>query len=350
MVKKKDNAQKSALNLSGHWNSVIKPQDYVQKVIEEGISATFLIEPLAKGMGYTLGNSFRRILLSLLQGAAITSVKIEGVEHEFSTVPGVREDVCEMILSLKQVAFRYSGTDKKRVRLKATGPAVVTASFIDCPADVEVVNGDLVICHLDQGAKLDMELTVESGRGYVAANDNRYADMPLGVIPIDSIFTPVSRVTFKVENSRVGSQTELDKLILTIETNGSINPELAMGLAAKILQDQLTLFVNFRDVEDIVVEQEEVLPFDLSLLKKVDDLELSVRSQNCLKNDNIVYIGDLVVKTESEMLKTPNFGRKSLNEIKELLTSMNLKFGMYIPEWPPENVEELAKKYEENIN
>jgi DNA-directed RNA polymerase subunit alpha len=332
--------------ISGNWTSLIKPtQYYLESIVNS--TAVFKVEPLERGFGITLGNALRRILLSSLQGAAITAVRIEGVDHEFSSVPGVREDVTDIILNLKSVVVKYGGSERKKLRLTATGPCVVTASMIQCVDDIEIVNKDLVICHLDRDAKIDMEFLIGVGKGYIAASENRMLEMPIGVVPIDSIFSPVKRVTFKVENSRVGSETEYDKLYLTIETNGSLTPDLALSLAAKILQDQLQIFVNFEDVEEQIEEEEEKLPFDPQLLKKVDDLELSVRSHNCLKNDNIRYIGDLVVKSEGEMLKTPNFGRKSLNEIKEVLSSMGLKFGMDVPGWPPENIEELAKKYEE---
>lgn len=349
--RKKDESiqESSAKNIiTANWSTLIKPDKYSEKQINANTSE-FKIDPLERGFGTTLANALRRIMLSSLQGAAISSVKIAGVDHEFSTIAGVNEDVTEIILRLKQVVLKYAGPEKRRVRLKATGPCVVTASMIETTHDIDVVNKDHVICHLDKGASIDMEFIVSTGRGYISANDNRTMDTPLGVIPIDTIFSPVKRVTFKIEHSRVGSETEYDKLFLTIETNGSITPELALGLGSKILQDQLSVFVNFAEVEDIKEAEEEKLPFDIQLLRKVDDLELSVRSQNCLKNDNIVYIGDLVVKSEAEMLKTPNFGRKSLNEIKELLSSMNLKFGMYVPGWPPENIEELVRKYEDHL-
>jgi DNA-directed RNA polymerase subunit alpha len=334
--------------IAQNWTSLIKPAQF--QVDESGKNTcTFKIEPLERGFGITLANALRRIMLSVLQGAAFTSVKIEGVDHEFTTIPGVKEDVTDIILNLKQVVVKYGGKERKRVSLKAVGPCNVTAGMIETPADVEIVNKDLIICTLDKDAKLQMEFTINTGKGYISVNDNRAADMPLGVIPMDSIYSPVKRVTFRVENSRVGSETEYDKLYLTIETNGALTPDLALGLSAKVLQEQLQLFVNFDDKEESIEAQEDKLPFDINLLRKVDDLELSVRSQNCLKNDNIVYIGDLVTKTESEMLKTPNFGRKSLNEIKELLNSMNLKFGMEVPGWPPENVEEMVKKYEEQL-
>lgn len=344
-----ESVQDGAKNIiAANWASLIKPSDYTIDNINSRTS-TFKIEPLERGFGVTLANSIRRILMSSLQGAAITSMKIEGADHEFSSLPGVKEDITDIVLNVKQIVLKYGGTDTKRVSLKASGPCVVTAGMIETSHDIEVINTDHVICTLDKDSKLDMEFTVETGKGYVSANDNRSSDTPLGVIPVDSIFTPIKRVTYKVDHSRVGSDTEYDKLFLTIETDGSLTPDLALGLAAKIIQDQLTIFIKFQDTHEEKEQQEEELPFDIQLLRKVDDLELSVRSQNCLKNDNIVYIGDLVVKTEAEMLKTPNFGRKSLNEIKELLASMNFRFGMEIQDWPPENIEEITKKYEEQL-
>jgi DNA-directed RNA polymerase subunit alpha len=334
--------------IAANWASLIKPSDYETKHLSANCSV-FNISPLEKGFGTTLGNSFRRILLSVLQGAAIIAVKIEGVEHEFATIPGVKEDVVEVVLNLKQVVLRYAGTEKKKISLKVNAHGPVTAGMIDTPHDVEVINTDHVICHLDKGYNLNMEFTISTGKGYVSANENRQHVSSLGVIPIDAIFSPVKRAAFKIENSRVGSETEYDKLLLTVETNGSLSPDLALGLSAKILQDQLSIFSSFTEIEEVKVDEDNKLPFDINLLRRVDDLELSVRSHNCLKNDNIRYIGDLVVRTEAEMLKTPNFGRKSLNEIKELLISMNLRFGMEISEWPPENVEDLIKKYEEQL-
>lgn len=342
------NQEQARAVVAANWNSLIKPADYKEKQVTE-FASTFEIEPLEKGYGATFGNSFRRFLLSSLRGAAISSLRIEGVDHEFSTIPGVREDVTEVVLNIKQVVVKYAGSEKRRMQLKATGPCVVTAGMIETTNDIEIINKDHIICHLDKGSKLSMDFVVTTGKGYKSAADNREEDTPLGVIPIDAIYTPVKRVSYKIDNSRVGSDTEYDKLFLTIETNGSITPDLALGLAAKIMQDQLQVFITFSTAEQSQEKEEEKLPFDIQLLKKVDDLELSVRSHNCLKNDNITYIGDLVVKTEAEMLKTPNFGRKSLNEIKELLTSMNLRFGMEVAGWPPENIEELIKRYEEQL-
>ncbi len=333
--------------ISGNWKNLIKPIEYKHERLNDNKSL-FKIGPLERGFGITLGNSLRRMMLSTLYGAAIIAVRISGVKHEFSTVEGVKEDVVDVVLALKKVVFKYGLYDKKRVKLSAVGPCTVTAGMIEVDSDVEVVNKDHVICHVNAGAKFDMELYVSVGKGYKAAQENKFAEMPVGYIAIDSIFSPVTNVAFKIENSRVGSDTELDKLFLEVETNGSLSPDLALSLAARIMQEQLAVFSNFEEEEDYgEEEEEEVLPFDHKLLKKVEDLELSVRSQNCLKNDNIIYIGDLVTKTESDMLKTPNFGRKSLNEIIEILDSMGLRFGMEIEGWPPENIEELAKKYED---
>ncbi|KKJ75281.1 DNA-directed RNA polymerase subunit alpha [Kiloniella litopenaei] len=332
-----------------NWNALIKPESLV---VEPGIDsnriAKVVAEPLERGFGLTLGNALRRVLLSSLQGAAVTSIHIDGVLHEFSSIPGVREDVTDVILNIKTIALRMEGEEPKRMRLRAEGPGSVTAGQIETTGDIEVMNPDLVICTLDDGAHLDMELTVDTGKGYVPASQNRVEDAPIGLVPVDSIFSPVRKVSYKVDNTRVGQVTDYDKLTLEIETDGSITPEDAIAVASRILQDQLSLFVNFDEpkVEEVDDRPSEP-PFNRNLLRKVDELELSVRSANCLKNDNIVYIGDLVQKTEAEMLRTPNFGRKSLNEIKEVLSGMGLHLGMEIAEWPPENIEELAKRLDE---
>jgi DNA-directed RNA polymerase subunit alpha len=327
--------------------------------------ATFVAEPLERGFGLTLGNALRRVLLSSLQGAAVTSIKIENVLHEFSSLAGVREDVTDIVLNVKQIALRMQGEGSKRLQLSATGPAEVKAGDIATSGDIEVMNPDLVICHLDDGATLNMELTAQSGKGYVPAAANRPADAPIGLIPVDALYSPVRQVAYKVENTRVGQELDYDKLTLTIETDGTITPEDAVAYSARILQDQLQLFVHFDDgmVATAPSASSAMAPIgggtaepetnanqlNRFLLKKVDELELSVRSANCLKNDNIIYIGDLVQKTEAEMLRTPNFGRKSLNEIKEVLASMGLRLGMEIPGWPPENIEEMAKKLEQEF-
>lgn len=330
-----------------NWRELIKPSKVEVKEAEKNYKSEIVVEPLERGYGLTLGNSLRRVLLSSLQGAAVTSIKIDGALHEFSSLPGVREDVTDIVLNIKSLALRVHSSDKHKATLKAEGPCVVTAGMITAGADVEVINKDAVICTLEKKATLNMELTIESGKGYVPAAQNKNDGTAIGVIPVDSLFSPVRKVSYKVEGSRVGQVTDYDKLILSVETNGAVTPEDAVAFAARIIQDQLQPFINFEEAAEEPEAKEEELSFNRNLLKKVDELELSVRSANCLKNDNIVYIGDLVRKTESEMLKTPNFGRKSLNEIKEVLSGMGLRFGMEIDNWPPENIEELAKKYED---
>jgi len=335
--------------ISKNWQDLIKPSKLEVDFAKNNSSiATIVAEPLERGFGNTLGVALRRILLSSLQGAAVTAIKIEGVLHEFSSVPGVREDVVNIILNIKELRIKALSHEKKRINLTAVGPCEVTAGMIDVPHDLEIINKDHVICTLDKGAKLNMEMIVEVGKGYVRASQNRPEDAPIGLIPIDALFSPVRKVSYKIDHSRVGQVTDYDKLSLSIETDGTVTPEDAVAFSARILQDQLRLFINFDEqvVEDKKDEKSE-LKFSPYLLKKVDELELSVRSANCLKNDNIIYIGDLVQKTEGEMLKTPNFGRKSLNEIKEVLVAMGLKFGMEVAEWPPENIEELARKFED---
>lgn len=326
---------------------MIKPQKIETKQsnqTNENIG-TIVAEPLEKGFGLTIGNALRRVLLSSLQGAAVTSIQIDGVVHEFSSLDGVREDVTDIILNIKNLALRMHAEGPKKVKLSATGPAEVTAGMIATDSDLEILNPDHVICTLDKGAKLNMELTVEMGSGYRPASENRQEETVIGLIPVDSIFSPVRKVTYNVENTRVGQRTDYDKLTMTVETNGALSAEDCVALAARILQDQLQVFVNFEDpTADDKSDERDELPFNKNLLRKVEELELSVRSANCLKNDNIVYIGDLVQKTEGDMLRTPNFGRKSLNEIKEVLTNMELHLGMHVPEWPPENIEDLAKK------
>jgi len=349
-----------------NWQELKKP-NALEKKQSGGDSrrrAAFVAEPLERGFGMTLGNSLRRVLLSSLQGAAVTSIKIDGVLHEFSSLAGVREDVTDIVLNVKQIALRMEGEGPKRLHLSVTGPAEVTAGLIQTSGDIEVTNPDLVICHLDEGATLNMELMVDIGKGYQPAAANRPADAPIGLIPVDALYSPVRQVAYKVENTRVGQELDYDKLTLTIETDGTVTPEDALGYAARILQDQLQLFVHFDEsqvrmaaptmIGTAAAPMAEATPTDTNqlnryLLKKVDELELSVRSANCLKNDNIIYIGDLVQKTEAEMLRTPNFGRKSLNEIKEVLASMGLRLGMDIPGWPPENIEEMAKKLEQEM-
>lgn len=349
-----------------NWQELKKPTGLEKKSSggEGKRRATFVAEPLERGFGLTLGNALRRVLLSSLQGAAVTSIKIENVLHEFSSLAGVREDVTDIVLNVKQIAIRMQGEGPKRLQLSATGPADVKAGDIAVSGDIEIMNKDLVICHLDEGATLNMELTADIGKGYVPATANRPADAPIGLIPVDALYSPVRQVSYKVDPTRVGQDLDYDRLTLTVETDGTVTPDDAVGYAGRILQDQLALFVQFDDssmprssapigqpamptqVAEITGDTQQINRY---LLKKVDELELSVRSANCLKNDNIIYIGDLVGKTEAEMLRTPNFGRKSLNEIKEVLSSMGLRLGMEIPGWPPENIEEMAKKLEQEI-
>ena len=329
-----------------NWQALNKPNKInIEAGDDPGRVATIVAEPLERGFGLTLGNALRRILLSSLQGAAVSSIQIEGVLHEFSSIPGVREDVTDIVLNVKALGLRMHGDGPKKIRVRATGPGEVTAGIIETGPDIDIMNKSLVLCTLDQGAKVVMEMTVEAGKGYRPASENRPEDAPIGLIPVDALFSPVRKVSYKVENTRVGSQTDLDKLVIRVETNGAVSPEDAVALAARILQDQLQVFINFEEPQHASEEDRASdLPFNKNLLRKVDELELSVRSANCLKNDNIVYIGDLVQKSEAEMLRTPNFGRKSLNEIKEVLAQMGLHLGMEIPGWPPENIEDLAKR------
>ena len=334
-----------------NWQELIRPNQLeIRPGADPQRQATAIAEPLERGFGLTLGNALRRVLLSSLQGAALTSVQIDNVLHEFSSVAGVREDVTDIVLNLKGVAVKMEVEGTKRVSISAKGPGIVTAGDISESNGIEILNRDHVICHLDEGASLFMEMTVESGKGYVAADKNRPEDAPIGLIPIDAIFSPISKVSYDVQPTREGQVLDYDKLTLKVETDGSVSPDDAIAYAARILQDQLSVFVNFDEPEAAGrAEEEDDLEFNPLLLKKVDELELSVRSANCLKNDNIVYIGDLIQKTEAEMLRTPNFGRKSLNEIKEVLTAMGLHLGMDIVDWPPDNIEELAKKYEDHF-
>ncbi|MBD9371989.1 DNA-directed RNA polymerase subunit alpha [Rhizobium sp. ARZ01] len=330
-----------------NWQELIKPNK-VEFSSSGRAKVSLVAEPLERGFGLTLGNALRRVLLSSLRGAAVTAVQIDGVLHEFSSIPGVREDVTDIVLNIKEIAIKMDGDDSKRMVVRKQGPGVVTAGDIQTVGDIEILNPDHVICTLDEGAEIRMEFTVNNGKGYVPADRNRAEDAPIGLIPVDSLYSPVKKVSYKVENTREGQVLDYDKLTMSIETDGSVTGEDAIAFAARILQDQLSVFVNF-DEPQKEMEEESVteLAFNPALLKKVDELELSVRSANCLKNDNIVYIGDLIQKTEAEMLRTPNFGRKSLNEIKEVLASMGLHLGMEVPAWPPENIEDLAKRYED---
>lgn len=322
-----------------NWQDLIKPKGLETETLSETYGK-FTAKPLERGYGLTLGNSLRRVLLSSLNGSAIVAVKIAGVEHEFSTIQGVKEGVTDLILNLKQVNLRYLGDSDTVVTLKAQGAGEVRASQIETNGDVEILNPDQLIATLDSDGKLEMEMTVRHGRGYVSADQNRTEDMPVGLIAIDSIFAPVRRVAYNVSNVRVGQMTDYDKLTLEIWTNGAVRPDDAMAYAAKILKEQLTVFINFDEVEEDEnsrrAEVKQSAPsLNDNLFKTVDSLELSVRAANCLENANIKYIGELVTRTENEMLKTKNFGRKSLNEIKDLLAEMGLSLGMKIEGFDP---------------
>ena len=331
---------------------LIKPSKMDVNVQEnDGRIGRLIAEPLERGFGLTLGNAIRRVLLSSLQGAAITSVKIKGVVHEFSTIPGVKEDLTDILLNLKSIAVKVHSPGLKKMYIKANGSGEIRAGNFETDSETEIMNKDQLIMTLDANADVEIEANIETGKGYVSAEVAEDENKTIGEIKLDAMFSPVVKATYKIENSRVGQVTDYDKLIFDVETNGVISPDDAIALSARILQDQLQAFINF-DEPEIQQDQDsaEKLSFNSNLLKKVEELELSVRSANCLKNDNIIYIGDLVQKTESEMLRTPNFGRKSLNEIKEVLTQMELNLGMSVPDWPPENIDDLAKKYEDPFN
>ena len=333
-----------------NWKSLIKPTKLEIQQTDDKSHAKIVAEPLEKGYGLTLGNSLRRILLSSIRGTAVTAIQIDGVLHEFTSIKGVREDVTDIVLNVKSLALKSESEGIKKLILDAKGPGEIKASDITSIPDVEILNPDLVICNLDEKTNFHMEMTVGSGKGYVSADMNKPEEPPLGLIPIDSLFSPVKKVSYSISTAREGKALDYDKLIMEVETNGSISAEDAVAYSARIFQDQLGMFINFNEPQEIPVKETSTEPeFNKNLLRKVDELELSVRSMNCLKNDNIIYIGDLVQKSEGEMLRTPNFGRKSLNEIKEVLTGMSLYLGMEIPNWPPENIAELSKKLEESI-
>jgi len=320
-----------------NWGRLIRPR---RLEAEEGTLAPnygrFACEPLERGFGQTLGNALRRVLLSSLQGAAITTVRINGVLHEFSTMPGVMEDVSDVILNLKEVRLRLHAEGPKTLRVRRKGAGLLTAGdLVSDDQTIEILNPEHKIATLSPEADVEMELTVDMGKGYVLAERNKGEEMPIGVIPIDSIFSPIRRVNYTVTPARVGRDTDFDRLNLEVWTDGAVAPRDAVAYAAKILKEQLSIFINFEErAEALAPSAEEATPLNPNLYKSVDELELSVRSANCLQNANIRYIGELVQKTESEMLKTKNFGRKSLNEIKEVLQSMGLSLGMKIDNWP----------------
>jgi len=336
-----------------NWSELIQPERLeVDKDSHTEWYGKFVCQPLERGFATTIGNSLRRILLSSIQGAAITSLRIDGALHEFTAIPGVLEDVTEIILNLKEVRLKLNTAEGKTVRIEKKGKGPVTAADIISDGSVEIMNPEQHICTITGNGKFTAELEVKWGKGYRPAEMNKTDDQPIGVIPIDSIFTPVKKVQYIVTQARVGQQTDYDKLTLEIHTDGSVKPENALAYAAKILKEHMTIFINF-DEEKAEPEIEEIdegeeSPRNENLYRTVEDLELSVRSANCLKNANITYIGELVQRTEAEMLKTKNFGRKSLNEIKQLLEEMDLSLGMKIEDWePPAPL--LAKAEDENF-
>jgi DNA-directed RNA polymerase subunit alpha len=319
-----------------NWRDLIKPRKLeVEKSTLSSTYGKFVAEAMERGFGITIGNSLRRILLSSLQGGAITSIRIDGVQHEFSPIQGVKEDVSDIILNLKQAKFIIHGEGPKTVRINAKGEGCLKAGDIIHDSTVEVLNPDCYIATLSKDGKIDAELVVKTGKGYVPADRNKEDGQPIGTIPIDSIFSPVAKVIYNVTQARVGRRTDYDKLTMEIWTTGAVNPQDALALAAKILTDQLSLFITFEEEEEVVPETIEIKPkFNENLFKTVDELELSVRSANCLKNADIKYLGELVQRTEQEMLKTKNFGRKSLNEIKEIISSLGLEFGVKLEDFP----------------
>jgi DNA-directed RNA polymerase subunit alpha len=319
-----------------NWQTLIKPKGL--EVEEETLTPThgrFHMDPLERGFGITIGNSLRRVLLSSLQGAAITAVRIKGVLHEFSTLPGLREDVTDIILNIKEILVKLHTDGPEILRLKANKAGVVKASDIQPNPNVEILNPSHPIATLSEDGELEIEMIVKRGRGYVPAERNREEGQPVGTIPIDAMFSPIRKVNYTITHARVGQITDYDRLILEVWTNGSVTPADAIGYAAKIIQDQIGVLINFEEGEAVPKpqEKEERSKLNENLFKSVDELELSVRSANCLKNADIRYIGDLVQKTEAEMLKTKNFGRKSLNEIREILSEMGLNLGMKLDNW-----------------
>jgi len=321
-------------------------------VEEETLSPThgrFHVEPLERGFGITIGNSLRRILLSSLQGAAITAVRIKGVLHEFSTLPGIREDVTDIILNIKEVLVRLHSDGPETLRLKVNKAGIVKAADIQPNPNVEILNPDHPLATLSEDGELEIEMIVKRGRGYVPAERNREEGQSIGTIPMDALFSPVQKVNYTVTHARVGQVTDYDRLTLEVWTNGSVAPADAIGYAAKILKEQIGVFINFEEGDAVPKTQEieETSKLNENLFKSVDELELSVRSANCLKNADIRYIGDLVQKTEAEMLKTKNFGRKSLNEIKEILQEMGLSLGMKLENWPPPELEQKKNEGDE---
>ncbi len=333
-----------------NWQDLITPKSVEVEKLSDSYGK-FVAKPLERGYGTTLGNSLRRVLLSSINGAAVVAVKIEGVRHEFSTIPGVKEDVTDIVLNLKQVNLRYLGDKSAIIKLRSKGPGVLKAGDIETSGEVEVLNPEQHVCTVGADGKVDIEMMVKHGRGYVSSEENRASeDVPADWMCIDSIFAPCRRVAYSVSNARVGQMTDYDKLTLEIWTNSSVRPDDALAYAAKIIKEQLSIFINFDETEEVEAAEvrgdDERPRLNENLFKTVDSLELSVRAANCLENANIKFIGELVTRTEADMLKTKNFGRKSLNEIKDILAEMGLSLGMKIDGFDPSSLRAGEKKEE----
>ena len=338
---------------SKNWRELIKPKRIeISQDSQTDSYGKFICEPLERGFGITIGNSIRRILLSSLQGAAITSAKFDGVAHEFSSIPGIHNDVTDITLNLKELKLKLIDIDEAVIHLKKEGKGEAKARDIDTHDLVEILNPEQVIATLNDGAVLDMEMVVKSGKGYVPAERTTTKDQPIGVIALDAVFSPIEKVNYVVTNARVGHLTNYDKLTFEVWTDSSVRPEDAVAFAAKILKEHMNPFINFEEEPEPIEEEEEVKEEQLNenLFRSVSELELSVRSSNCLKNANITLIGELVQKTEAEMLKTKNFGRKSLNEIKAILEEMDLSLGMKLDNFPPEDKQVEGKEKKEDID
>lgn len=332
-----------------HWTDLIKPKKLeVDDKSLTPVYGKFYAEPFERGFGQTVGNSLRRILLSSLMGAAIVSVRIKGILHEFSTIPGITEDVTDIILNLKEVRLKLHDTEQQTLKIEAKGPRTIQAKDIAAGPGVEILNPEQHVAILSREGKLDMEMVAKMGRGYVLAERNKEEGAPVDTIFIDSIFSPIQKVNFHLTNARVGQRTDYDRLVFEVWTDGSIKPDDAVAYAAKILQDQLQIFINFDDEPERAAREESpTTPLNENLYRSVDELEFSVRSQNCLQNADIKYIGELVQKSEQEMLKTKNFGHKSLNEIKEILREMGLELGMKLESFPPREEIERRRQMKE---
>jgi DNA-directed RNA polymerase subunit alpha len=329
------------------WEKLNKPNNVViEDQIDPERKADIILEPFEKGFGHTLCNTLRRVVLSYISGFAVTSIKIDDVLHEYGSIEGVKEDVVGIIMNVKSLIISKQDPAPCILKLSSSKEGTVLASDIETPAGVEILNKDLVICNLNEGASINMQMNVEFGRGYVPAKNNNKQELPVGTILIDTVFSPIKNFNYKVEDSRIGGVINYDKVTISIETDGTIKPDDAIAVASKIIQDQMDIFINF-EVEPLPRSEsnnEGEVELNKNLIKSIEELELSVRSYNCLKNEKIIYVGDLVSKTESDMLKTSNFGRKSLNELKDNLKDMGLTFGMKLENWPPANLEELSKQ------